>query len=127
MESLLKSLPDSELKVMMIIWNNGEKMSTGEILSELKNDTTWKLSTLQIILTRLTEKGFLKNEKIGRYNYYTSLVDGSEYTQFETKNFVKKMYNNSSKRLIASLINGDDSLTDEDIEEIRNMLNKGGV
>lgn len=102
-------------------------MSTGEILAELKNDTTWKLSTLQIILTRLTEKGFLKNEKIGRYNYYTSLVDGSEYTQFETKNFIKKMYNNSSKRLIASLISGDDSLTNEDIEEIKNMLNKGGV
>ncbi len=127
MENLLKSLPDSELKVMMIIWNNGERMSTGEILAELKNDTTWKLSTLQIILTRLTEKGFLKNEKIGRYNYYTSLVDGNEYTKFETKNFVKKMYNNSSKKLIASLISGDDTLSDEDIEEIRNMLNKGGV
>lgn len=127
MESLLKSLPDSELKVMMIIWNNEDKMSTGEILSELKNDTTWKLSTLQIILTRLTEKGFLKNEKIGRYNYYTSLVDGSEYTKFETKNFVKKMYNNSTKKLIASLISGDETLSDDDIEEIRSMLNKGGV
>lgn len=127
MECLLKSLPDSELKVMMIIWNNQGKMSTGEILSELKNDTSWKLSTLQIILTRLTEKGFLKNEKIGRYNYYTSLVNGAEYTQFETKNFVRKMYNNSTKKLIASLLDGDDMLTDEDIEEIRKMLNKGGV
>ena len=60
MENLLKSLPDSELKVMMVIWEKGEKMSTGEILSNLK-DTNWKLSTLQIILGRLTEKGFLKN------------------------------------------------------------------
>ena len=56
MENLLKSLPDSELKVMMVIWEKGEKMSTGEILSNLK-DTNWKLSTLQIILGRLTEKG----------------------------------------------------------------------
>ena len=32
MENLLKSLPDSELKVMMVIWEKGEKMSTGEIL-----------------------------------------------------------------------------------------------
>ena len=70
MEKYLKSIPDSELKVMMIIWNNSKKMSTGEIFSELKDETEWKLSTLQIILTRLTEKGFLKNEKIGRYNYY---------------------------------------------------------
>ncbi|MBR3511337.1 MAG: BlaI/MecI/CopY family transcriptional regulator [Clostridia bacterium] len=127
MEKYLKSIPDSELKVMMIIWNNSKKISTGEIFSELKDETEWKLSTLQIILTRLTEKGFLKNEKIGRYNYYYALIDGSEYTKFETRNFIKKMYNNSSKKLIASLIEDDNSLSDEDIKKIRNILNKGGV
>jgi predicted transcriptional regulator len=127
MGDLLKSLPDSELKVMMVIWNNKGKMSTGEILDKLKDETNWKLSTLQIILSRLVEKGFLKNEKIGRYNYYSSLVNGSKYTQFETKNFIRKMYNNSSKKLIASLLEGGDMLTDEDIEEIRKLLNKGGV
>lgn len=127
MENIIKSLPDSELKVMMVIWGKGEKMSTGEILAELKDEITWKLSTLQIILSRLVEKGFLANEKIGRYNYYYALVDGGEYTKFETKNFVKKIYNNSSKKLIASLLEGDETLTEEDIEEIRNMLNKGGV
>ena len=126
MKDLLKSLPDSELRVMMVIWNNSEKMSTGEILSELKDEINWKLSTLQIILTRLTEKGFLKNEKVGRINYYSSLIKYSEYKEFETKNFVKKLYNNSSKKLIASLIEGDEMLTVDDIEEIRSMLNKGG-
>lgn len=124
MEEILKSLPDSELKVMMIIWNNGGKMSTGEVLSELKDEVDWKLSTLQVILTRLTEKGFLENEKIGRNNYYFPKIEFSKYSKHETQNFVKKMYNNSSKKLIASLIEGDDMLTDEDIEEIRKMLNR---
>ena len=122
MEEIIKSLPDSELKVMMIIWNNNKKMSTGEIDSKLKKEVEWKLSTLQVILSRLTEKGFLKNEKIGRTNYYSSIVDFSKYTKNETKNFIKKMYNNSSKKLIASLLEGDDTLTDNDIEEIKNML-----
>ncbi len=124
MEEIIKSLPDSELKVMMIIWNNNKKMSTGEIGSKLKKEVEWKLSTLQVILSRLTEKGFLKNEKIGRTNYYSSIVDFSKYTKNETKNFIKKMYNNSSKKLIASLLEGDDTLTDNDIEEIKNMLNR---
>ena len=61
MEEIIKSLPDSELKVMKIIWEKNKKMSTGEILSELKNEVDWKLSTLQVILSRLTDKGFLKN------------------------------------------------------------------
>ncbi len=124
MEEIFKSLPDSELKVMMVIWENGSKMSTGEILAELKDDVDWKLSTLQVILTRLTEKGFLKIEKENRLNYYTSIIDYSKYTKHETKNFIKKMYNNSAKKLIASLVEGDDSLTDNDIEEIKRILDR---
>lgn len=124
MEEIFKSLPDSELKVMMVIWENRSKMSTGEILAELKDDVDWKLSTLQVILTRLTEKGFLKNEKENRLNYYTSIIDYSKYTKHETKNFIKKMYNNSAKKLIASLVEGDDSLTDNDIEEIKRILDR---
>ena len=124
MEEIIKSLPDSELKVMKVIWNNNRKMSTGEIDSELKGETEWKLSTLQVILSRLTEKGFLKNEKIGRINYYSSIVDFSRYSRNETKKFIRKMYDNSSKKLIASLIEGDDSLTDDDIEEIKKILNR---
>ncbi len=120
----IKSLPDSEFRVMKIIWDNNKSMSTGEILSILKNDVDWKLSTLQVILSRLTEKGFLINEKIGRINYYSSNVDSSKYTKQETKSFIKKLYNNSSKKLIASLIESDDSLTDEDIQEIKEMLNR---
>lgn len=123
MEEIIKSLPDSELKVMKVIWNNNRKMSTGEIDSELKEETEWKLSTLQVILSRLTEKGFLKNEKIGRINYYSSIVDFSRYSRNETKNFIRKMYDNSSKKLIASLIESDE-LTDEDIDEIKNILNR---
>ena len=109
---------------MKIIWNHKEKISTGVILAELKDKVTWKLSTLQVILSRLIEKGFIKNEKIGRINYYSPLIELSKYTKYETKNFINKMYDNSSKKLIASLIQGDDTLTDEDIEEIKNMLNR---
>lgn len=124
MEEIIKSLPDSELKVMKVIWNNNKKMSTGEIGAELKDEIDWKLSTLQVILSRLTEKGFLKNEKVGRINYYSPIVDFSRYTKNETKNFVRKMFNNSSKKLIASLIEDGDTLTIEDIEELKNMLNR---
>lgn len=124
MEEIVKSLPDSELKVMQIIWKNNKKISTGEIVADLKSEVDWKLSTVQVILSRLTEKGFLKNEKIGRINYYIPTIDSSKYAKKETQNFIKKMYDNSSKKLIASLIEGDDSLTESDIEEIRNMLNR---
>ena len=126
MDEILKILPDSELIVMRVIWESKKEMSTGEILSNIGKETNWKLSTLQIILSRLVEKGFLKSEKIGRFNYYLSLIDPYKYKKFATKNFIKKMYNNSGKKLIASLIDEDEMLSDEDIAEIKKMLNKGG-
>ena len=36
-------------------------------------------------------------------------IEFSKYSKHETQNFVKKMYNNSTKKLIASLIEGDDA------------------
>ena len=63
-------------------------------------------------------------QKENRLNYYTSIIDYSKYTKHETKNFIKKMYNNSAKKLIASLVEGDDSLTDNDIEEIKRILDR---
>lgn len=122
-----KVLPESELTVMMIIWESQkERLSTGEIFNLLNNKINWKLSTLQIVLSRLTEKGFLRIEKIGRLNYYYALVDGKNYKRFETQNFIKKMFNNSKKKLIASLIEEDESLSKQDIEDIKKILNKGG-
>ena len=127
MKELEKSLPDSEFTVMMIIWESEkEKLSTGEICNLLNDEITWKQSTLQMFLTRLVDKGFLKIEKIGRLNYYSALVDGKKYKKFETQNFIKKMFSNSSKKLIASLIEDDESLSKQDIEDIKKMLNKGG-
>lgn len=127
MKNIQKSLPDSEFTVMMAIWESKkEKLSTGEIFDLLNDEITWKLSTLQIILSRLIEKGFLKIEKIGRLNYYTALVDGKKYKKLETQNFIKKMFNNSKNKLIASLLEEDENLTQKDIEDIKKILNKGG-
>ena len=37
------------------------------------------------------------------------------------------MFNNSGKKLIASLLEDENTLTEEDIKEIRKMLNRGDV
>ena len=68
----------------------------------------------------------MKCEKIGRFNYYFSLVDRNKYEKTETRNFVKKMFNNSRKKLIAALLEDEEDLSDDDILEIKKMLNKGG-
>ncbi len=69
-------------------------------------------------------KGFLSARKIGRRNEYTVLVSEREYQTAQTRFFLDKIYEGSTKGLVSNLISGD-LLTDEEYEELKNLLEKG--
>lgn len=76
------------------------------------------------LLNRLVNKGFLKAKKIGRRNEYTPLVSEAEYQTTQTKNFLEKIYEGSASGLVSMLISGD-LLTENEYEELRQLLEKG--
>ncbi len=117
----LKRLPDSELEVMLIIWNGEGKVSTSDIMQHLKKKKSVQL--VQNSLNRLESKGFVKCEKIGRLNHYTPLVSLEAYRSQETASFLEKMYENSGSKLFAALIENN-SLSEDDLQTIKAMLEK---
>lgn len=117
----LKRLPDSELEVMLIIWNGEGKVSTSDIMQHLKKKKSVQL--VQNSLNRLESKGFVKCEKIGRLNHYTPLVSFEAYRSQETASFLEKMYENSGSKLFAALIENN-SLNEDDLQTIKAMLEK---
>lgn len=126
MEEKWKRLPDAELEVMLIIWRAGEPCSSGYILGELQGLRSWPLPTLLTVLARLTEKGFLRCEKQGRHNLYTPLVAEREYKQQEGSSFLRRLYGNSAKELVASLYAGG-ALTADDLAELRRYIEQLGA
>ena len=64
----IKKLPDSELEIMMIIWDADEKVTSDYIMEKLNK--TWQKTTVLNFLTRLCDRGFLKCHKEGRFNVY---------------------------------------------------------
>ena len=58
-----KRLPDSELEVMLIIWEARGQISTSDIMQRLKKKKSLQL--VQNSLNRLEGKGFVQCEKIG--------------------------------------------------------------
>ena len=125
MEETMGRLPDAELEIMLIIWEAKEPVSTGDIMEKLEGNKSWHISTVLKLLSRLSERGFIKNEKQGRFNRYTALVDEEEYRERETKSFMEKLHGNSFQSLVASLYNSH-SITNKDIEEIAEILKRGG-
>ena len=62
-EKDIKRLPESELEIMQIIWNETTPVSRMTIESALSKTHPLAPTTILTLLTRLCEKGFLSLQK----------------------------------------------------------------
>ena len=115
----IKRLPDSELDVMLAVWEAGENATAPRIMDALERPLT--ASALHSYLKRLEEKGFLSCGKEGRTNVYTPLVGREEYERREGKSVLGKLYAGSLSRFAAALYDGG-ALSQEDLRELREFL-----
>ena len=70
----MKRLPDSELELMMIIWDAGKPVTRTEIEERLPRERRLSATTILSFLSRLEEKGFVRVQKDGRSNVYEPLT-----------------------------------------------------
>lgn len=114
-------LPDAELDVMQALWQAGEPTRPSQLLEALRGKRDWSLSTVQVLLTRLHEKGFVTLTCEKRFHYYAPAVGEEEYRVGETKSFLERMHGGSVRSLMAALVecNG---ITTDDLDEIAHML-----
>ncbi|MDD2511310.1 MAG: BlaI/MecI/CopY family transcriptional regulator [Syntrophomonas sp.] len=117
----IKRLPDSELELMMIIWEAGQPVSSAYIMDKLAGEKHWANTTVLNFLARLVDRGFLAINKQGRVNYYTSLINEQDYLNKESKSFLKRMHMGSLKNFVAALYDGD-AISNEDLAELKQFV-----
>jgi len=115
-------LPDTELELMMIIWNTEEPISRIEIERKMDGSKEVVPSTILSYLSRLEEKGFVSREKRGKMNYYSALVEKEPYLKETGKSVLSRMFGGSLANFAASLYDGEE-LSDEDITELQEFIN----
>ena len=120
----LVHLPNSELEIMMAIWEAGKPVSRLEI-DEKISEKNWQAPTVLKFLSRLTEKGFLKCEKPeGRKtNLYTPLVSEEEYLEFESNSVLGKFCGRSVKSLVANLYENN-TINDSELDELQKFIDE---
>jgi len=119
----VKKLPDSELDIMLIIWEFNRPVTRFEIEGEMNGNKNLSATTILSFLSRLQEKGFLKVTKAGKNNIYTAVIDKESYMRMDSENVLKKLYRNSIKNFVASLYDGD-NLSETDIKELEEYLHQ---
>ncbi len=122
----IQRLPDSELDIMLVLWDAEEPLSKREITKLLKEKKNWSISTVQVLLTRLVERGYVEIVKQKRFNFYKAIIREDIYRKNETQSFIERIHGNSYKKLIATLVESK-TIDGNDIDEIVDIIKKASV
>ena len=116
----MQKLFDSEIKVMEIIWE-GEPITAKQVSLIAAETIGWNKNTTYTILKKLENKGAIKR---GEPNFTcTSFVSRDEIQKAETQSLVDKLFGGSKKALFSALLE-DEKLTESDIQELRDMIER---
>ena len=123
MRKSIRRLPDAELTVMQAVWACEPPAPRADIEKHLPGDQSMALTTLLTLLTRLSDKGFLTIEKVGRGNCYTPIVTQKEYLAAQSRRFVDQLCGGSVSVFASALC--DSGLTKEELSQLRQLLEEG--
>ena len=116
-----RTLPDSELDIMLAVWHAEGPATAPAILEALEKPLT--ASALHSYLKRLEEKGYLRCEKDGRVNRYIPLISEEEYRRQAGGVVLEKLYEGSLKTFAAALWDGG-RLSASQVSELRDYLDE---
>lgn len=123
-QNKIEKLTKAEMEFMEYIWTS-EGKKTLQNFVDYFSEHKWERPTISTYLHRLTQKGFLRYEKQGRYYFYEPLITKLEYEQFQINESMRKMYGQPLEGVIASFF-GKGKLSEEQLERVRDFLDELG-
>lgn len=113
-------LPESEMKVMEILWEK-EEASAKELALSMQQRYGWKKNTTYTVLNHLQEKGALQRIEPGFI--CRALLRREQVGKNEARTLLQRFYKGSPAALFASFLD-EKSINREELEEIRKMIDR---
>ena len=118
----LSSLTDLELDVMNVVWRLN-RATVRQIVEALQSFRPLAYTTVQTVLSILTEKKVVEYTCEGRAYVYSAIVQPEGVRKETVKALVDKLFSGSSQSLVLHLIEAD-SVTTEEAEQLRHLLDQ---
>ena len=113
-------ISDAEWTVMKVLWERGSS-TLGEVVKELEGRLHWKPRTVQSLIRRLTEKGALSVDAIGREFRYTPAVAQTHCQHEESRSFLDRVFNGRLPPFVAGLMEREE-VSPDDLAALREIL-----
>jgi len=121
----IPKISDSEWEVMKIIWDSNP-CTSNEIVERISEFSDWKPKTIKTLINRLVKKevlGYEVDSKDKKTYHYYPLIPKEKCVKVESKSFIKRVFNGSLNMMMANFIDNE-SLSQEEIDELKDILNK---
>jgi predicted transcriptional regulator len=118
MENTEIKLYDSELKVMEILWEQGEATAK-KIAQILAKQVAWSKTTTYTVIKKCLDKNAIERLEPGFI--CRPLVTREQAREYETTELINKMYGGAADSLVASII-GRKNLTSIEIERLKKIV-----
>jgi predicted transcriptional regulator len=113
-------LTDLQREIMEVIWSRDEATVT-QVRDALAARRPLARNTVQTIIVRLEERGWLKHREEGRTFMYRANVPRSVSLGAKVSQMVDRLFAGSPEEMVTALI-GYRGLTREEAERIRSMI-----
>lgn len=118
MEMMRSMIYKSELKILEILWSEGD-MTAKDLAIKLNKSTGWIKSTSYTVIKKCVEKNLI--ERLGTDFTCRANITRKEARKQESEILIDKMFDGSSDLLIASLL-GESKITSSQIDALRHMV-----
>ncbi|MDO4679186.1 MAG: BlaI/MecI/CopY family transcriptional regulator [Eubacteriales bacterium] len=113
-------LYDSELKIMEILWKQGDTTAK-EIAAALYQQIGWSKTTTYTVIKKCITKGAIERKEP---NFICrALISKEEAQEYETQELIEKLYDGRPDKLIASVISGK-AMDKDKILRLKELINK---
>ena len=109
---------DSELKVMDVLWREGDK--TAKYIAEvLKGEVGWNKNTTYTLIKRCMNKGAIERSEPNFMCH--ALIPKEKVQAAETEELINKVYDGSADKLFAALL-GRKNMSAEQINRLKQLV-----
>lgn len=123
MEELIP-LSDAEREVMEFIWDSGEVSAT-EVREHFTTDKPMARTTVQTMMTRMEEKGWLRHRSIGRTFVYSATIPKQASVGAKVRELIDSTFDGAADELMLSILEYR-GLSKTEHKRIREMLDNAG-